>query len=68
MSLQLDKLVGPLAVAGIVAIVAILWKISLQMETAQGRVDSLKEEIHQNRSVTCTFARKLEIIVVGCTQ
>jgi hypothetical protein len=59
MSIQIDKLVGPLIVAGIVAIVGILWTISMQMRDMQA-------EIVANRSVTCTFARKLDIVVAGC--
>jgi hypothetical protein len=59
MSVQIDKLVGPLIVAGVVAIVGILWTISLQIRDMQG-------EIMANRAVTCTFARKLEIVVAGC--
>jgi hypothetical protein len=59
LSIQIDKLVGPLIVAGVVAIVGILWTISLQIRDMQA-------EIKANRSVTCTFARKLDIIVAGC--
>jgi hypothetical protein len=59
MSVQFDKLAGPLIVAGVIAIVGILWTISLQIRDMQG-------EILANRSVTCTFAHKLEIVVAGC--
>lgn len=59
MSIQIDKLVGPLIVAGIIAIVGILWTISLQIRDMQG-------EILANRSVTCTFAHRLDIVVAGC--
>jgi hypothetical protein len=66
MSLQLDKLIGPIVVAAVIALVGIAWRISIQVEGMQSQVSSLKAEIQHNRSVTCRFASKLDIILGDC--
>lgn len=68
MSVQLDKLVGPLIVAGVISLVGIAWRISIQVEGMQNRVESLQGEVRQNRAVTCRFAKKLDVIIGDCPQ
>jgi hypothetical protein len=66
MSVQLEKLTGPLIVAGIIALVGFAWKISLQVETINGEVNGVKAEVKQNRQVTCAFAKKVDVVIGDC--
>jgi hypothetical protein len=68
MSIPIDKITGPLLVAAVIGAVGILWNISIQLQGMRGEVDSLKSEIQQNRSVTCRFAKRLDIILGDCPQ
>lgn len=54
-----DKVGGPLLVAGILTLITLLFRISMQ-------VQSLTEEIHRNRGVTCLFAEKLGVTLGEC--
>lgn len=66
MGIALDKITGPLVVAGIIALVGIAWRISVQMETVQSQVGVLQEDVRRNRTVVCRFAQKLDITLGDC--
>lgn len=66
MSVSIDKISGPLIVAGVIALVAIAWNISMQMESFRGEMVAVKAEVKQNRAVTCAFAKKADVIIGDC--
>lgn len=61
-----NSIVGPLVVAGIVALVVLAFRISLQMASIEGQFSILRDEVHRNRAVTCRFAKELNILVADC--
>lgn len=63
---MLDKVAGPLIVAGIIALVGLAFRISIQMNGMKGEVEMLRDEIHRNRSVTCRFAERLDVVLGDC--
>lgn len=70
MSVNLDNLLKPLTVAGIIALVTVAFRISIQMEGMRAEVTAVKvemqNEIRRNRSVTCLLASKQGILVADC--
>lgn len=56
---RFSRIAETLVVTGIVAIVGMMLKLVLD-------VGELKSEIARNRSVTCTFAHKLDVVLGEC--
>lgn len=66
MALTRDAVIGPLIVAGIVGMISLLFRISLQMESFRGEVTSVKVEVRSNRALICRMAQKQDIIAENC--
>lgn len=58
--MDLSKIIGSLIVAAIVALVAVVWNISLN-------VSELRQTATYNRALLCAVAKKLDIVAGNCS-
>lgn len=64
--MSFDKLAGPLVVAGIIGVIGMLWRISVQMEGFQYQIDAARLQIAGNKNLMCKLAAKADVATETC--
>lgn len=66
MAVNFEKVAGPLVVAGIIGVIGMLWRISVQMEGFQYQIDAARTQIEGNKHLMCKLAAKADVATETC--